>query len=707
MHLTVRPKLTHSKRNRHIPMAFIYGGGQGQESLYFSKVNPVAAVIASDVLLELQKQKEILQLIQHYRTITMIESETTNSLITKAYPNHGSVLSQIGNCSAQKGMGQRGGLGALGIKPKLDSFEFTETINWLRNRCIQANGGVLPGLTAAFIGSLAGGTNSLSELEIARMVIELGDELDLPAEIDFQVTDSITFTGLGPNVHVNCAVALNALNNFVLRTNQKPGSRTVVNARIATLPPVGDDQHLRQELNLLDKQAWFSTELQDAMLRIGAFAAVSSPFGNISHSSTDYFRSIPRKKVAGQIAADYYEELEQAMDRIQPTPHILTHFDPRLQEKPLVRPSVDDLVDRIDTLDADGFQKGCEAQASEMDYTITAYDSNGRQFDCERLSDHFASSPESLTEAIDDLILIETIRDQLVLEEADNQAELQHNHAQLMKVKPKCLRQFQRTQNARFGAATKLQKLRKLAQQHRDLFDERREREVLAKELDKCLRTVTELKERKLSKLNDVLTVLDHHRAMGKDSRDSGLFYYRTANDAFPSILQLVSCEVELQQLMLASQAVAVTEAGIKFILGANSSDANELSAIAIGDAIIPGAWLAAIEREPHHTFVVFPPMSSALADSLRAAINAKASNWRVIVADSCGCGMNIVRINLFFPRTKSECLPGFLASELQKIEQSDLRVLHMPPEPSSEADQTEAPSSDSNNTQNMKGTPQ
>ncbi len=78
-------------------------------------------------------------------------------------------------------------------------------------------------------------------------------------------------------------------------------------------------------------------------------AALSGRFGNIMHSSTDFFRAIPKKQVAGQVAAGYYEEMEAAMERIQPTPHLLTHFDLRPNEIALTRPSVDDLVDRIDT----------------------------------------------------------------------------------------------------------------------------------------------------------------------------------------------------------------------------------------------------------------------------------------------------------------------------------------------------------------------
>ncbi len=136
-------------------------------------------------------------------------------------------------------MGQRGGLGALGIRPKLDTPEFEQILDWLRTRCIQHNGGILSALSIAQLGSISGGTNSESFMESGLRFVELGESLNLPVELDLQVTDSITFTGLGCNVHSNCAVALQDLNKLVLNTNQKPGSRIVVNARVATLPPVG------------------------------------------------------------------------------------------------------------------------------------------------------------------------------------------------------------------------------------------------------------------------------------------------------------------------------------------------------------------------------------------------------------------------------------------------------------------------------------
>jgi hypothetical protein len=532
-------------------------------------------------------------------------------------------------------------------------------------------------------------------------LIGLGETLDLPVELDLQVTDSITFTGLGSNVHINCAVALNALNELVLNTNQTPGSRVVVNARVATLPPVGNDQQLRQELNLLDKQGWFATELQDAMVMIGPNAALSGRYGNIMHSSTDFFRSIPKKQVAGQIAAGYHEEMELAMERIQPTPHLLTHLDLRPNEVALARPSTEDLVERTDSLDAEGFIRGCEAQACETDFTVTAYDIKDRQFDCERLGDHFTGIPETLTEAIDDVILIETIRDQLVLEEAENKTDLQEVNDKIGKVRAKCSRQFKRTKQARFNVARQQRRLLELATLLRDLSDNKRNCEQLAKELDKCVGMATELKEQKHAKLTEVLKVLDDHRAKGKDAKDPGLFYYTPINAAFPVVFKLTSCDLQLQQFVLASQAVAVTESGVKYILGANSSDVEELSDICIGPATIPGAWLAAIEREPHHTFVVLPPMSNALADSLRTAIAAKAATWKVFVADSCNCGINIVRINLFFPRTDEECMPGFLASEYKKIKASELSVLHMPRE--SEAEEPN-PSTVSGNSTEEKG---
>ncbi len=63
------------------------------------------------------------------------------------------------------------------------------------------------------------------------------------------------------------------------------------------------------------------------------------------------------------------------------------------------------------------------------------------------------------------MILIETIRDQLVLEEADNKAELQEIAEKIGKVRPKCSRQFNELSKL---ALTKLVKFESSRSLHRN-----------------------------------------------------------------------------------------------------------------------------------------------------------------------------------------------------------------------------------------------
>jgi hypothetical protein len=70
--------------------------------------------------------------------------------------------------------------------------------------------------------------------------------------------------------------------------------------------------------------------------------------------------------------------------------------------------------------------------------------------------------------------------------------------------------------------------------------------------------------------------------------------------------------------------------------------------------------------------------MPRALGEALRKSVRERASTWHVVFADSCSLGINAVRINVFFPRTAQELIPGFLWSELQKLSQSELKVLHV-----------------------------
>ncbi len=76
--------------------------------------------------------------------------------------------------------------------------------------------------------------------------------------------------------------------------------------------------------------------------------------------------------------------MEGSHGAYQPTPHLLTHFDLRPNEVALTCPSVDELVDRIDSLDADGFLKGVRPKHRNRLH-ITAHDIKDRQYDCERL----------------------------------------------------------------------------------------------------------------------------------------------------------------------------------------------------------------------------------------------------------------------------------------------------------------------------------
>jgi hypothetical protein len=230
----------------------------------------------------------------------------------------------------------------------------------------------------------------------------------------------------------------------------------------------------------------------------------------------------------------------------------------------------------------------------------------------------------------------------------------------------------------RFGRKAAQRKLREASQALRDKTDQRRELLTLQEELQKCLRITTGLRDRKHSQLSDTLKVLDQFRAKGKVTEDSGGFYYETVDKAFPHLLKLTTTDRDLQQFILTSQASAATDAGIKAILGATSSDVHALAEKCLGPAPIPGAWPAAIKRNPQHTFLVLPPMPRALGEALRKSVRERASTWHVVFADSCSLGINAVRINVFFPRTAQELIPGFLWSELQKLSQSELKVLHV-----------------------------
>jgi hypothetical protein len=177
--------------------------------------------------------------------------------------------------------------------------------------------------------------------------------------------------------------------------------------------------------------------------------------------------------------------------------------------------------------------------------------------------------------------------------------------------------------------------------------------------------------------IDDVLTMLADHKLPLNNFALSGLVYFEGTNDVFGRLLEMLPMSKSTQAQLLATTATAVTEEGLKFILRTNSADAHHLAAVVVGPAFTPGAWIGGLEKTPNQTLVVFPRMAAALGESLQSEIRKARPDWLVFFTDSCALGANVVRINVCYPQTKADCLPGYLGKLLLEHEQSPLSVLN------------------------------
>ena len=303
-----------------------------------------------DVASELTKHELDFMRIPDSYVLPLSERESILSLIQLEHGDCHKVIEQIGNALADDGMGGCSGVGGIAGKELLKTRRFNDFLEDLGSKAIRKSGGNIKHFEIRGFGSGAGGTNALLELiVITAMVIHL-KELGATIAVKLYMTDSVAFAGLGRNIHANQASALVEVERLIRSSKIGDCNRVIWDLRLIGAPPVGDDDLLRQEHMLIDIQAWFCAEMKPILQIKGPNIALSSAFGNISHTSTDYFRSIPRPQIAKTVAFEYHAAIEEAIGNIRPLPSMIRSINSNHSITPSTRNSISEIIDGCDSM---------------------------------------------------------------------------------------------------------------------------------------------------------------------------------------------------------------------------------------------------------------------------------------------------------------------------------------------------------------------
>lgn len=676
-----KPQLTSDQsinRKRFKTALAGFYGGFGNDSLALSMSLEFFSTIAADVSDELVKHEDQLGLITNAHRLPIAVNETAKSLLAKVtQPSH-HIHTAIGSVIAAAGIGQRNGLAEISAREQLKGQEFSQLMKRVRTESTQANGGAVDTITCFSFVSLAGGCGSGVVTPISEAIQKYLSTHDEPTHLSIQATCSVSFAGLGDSVDVNCVSALDNLLELVKSTNQKYGSKKVASLRVSSLPPVERDNASRAELNLLEKQAWFSEEVQAWQQIVWPNTALAGEYGNISFTSCEYFTSLSQELICNEIAMTYCNEIHLELGNVRPALYLVQQVDMNQSTEAINRPTIDDLVAKSDALLFDEFKDGVQCVGFRYDFDITISDIDGRSFECERIADYFSTSAPTLRSAIHDLTLVATIKEQLGIEYEEavqSQRELEDEKEKLLQILRKHYARRARTTRAR---QKRYCLLKATASKLRVTSDDLRRTVKLSAELNKCLSLATAQLERQIAVPRAIAKVLSNH-CLPLNRKEEGAFYFRRTNDAYGDLMPLLTVNKKLQGQLIASNATSITEDGLKTVLSTESADPKLLAARAVDTPDTPGAWMAAVRRRPTETTIVFPPMSSSLAQGIKKEIAKLRPSWHVFFSDSCKLGINVVRINIYYPETLDDCFPGYFRTIREEIKTSRLRVLHQP----------------------------
>lgn len=680
-HRFIRTNETPPETERGTIIADILGGGCGLNGTFYTVLGEAGFGVLTDVQGELKKYELDSARIKNHILLPLPERDTTNSLLASAYGTDLPALQHIGTAFSTEGMGQRGGVGACAGSQQLNSQFFQAVVSKMTSLILLLSGGELLSLWLRFFGSGSGGTFSLFQILLSQALVESLEKLGVPIKISFQMVDSLSFEGLGENIHKNQAIALNSIKEIILANQRRPKSKVVYELRLIGSPPCGPNASARQEYQLLDRQAWFNSAMRDYRQTDTLNNGLTHRFGNIVHSSTDYHTSIPRKLVAATIATDYYFCIKQAIESIIATPDMVDRVEPNRRSIELNRSSILNIIDGCQFMSATEMVSATMRPGFEHDYDFSIVDIKGDEYRCDQVAEHFTTPPTTLDAAVSNASIVLTLEVMITQELTVANEEIAILKSDIRKQQRRALRSYRRVQSSR----VLINRARTIALQEgeelRRMSDQLHAHQAVRTDLEKSLRSIKAELSSHLLRLTGIANILDDQRRKGTKDDTASLFYYRDINLAFSELLTLAPLDNDRKQLVLAAQALAVSANGLQYILGANTNNVEDLSRCAIGKAFTQGAWPGAIPRAGALQVYIFPPSSCELFESMKKQMESLAPNARVYVADTLKFGINVIRFHIFHPKTEEELLPGILADAYQSAMQSPLDVLHrLPP---------------------------
>lgn len=382
-------------------------GGNGADLLHYWE-----DLCHADIGIYADTENEVSKYLTVFTTGNVIacrlgKGQTARTLAKRAQESVQRWLARAAGMNVDCGMGQVRAWGYLGAIQSIESREVQDFLqHGLPELLRQVSGGVVGNVRIIGKGSVAGGTGSsgltvfLTELEKA--ILKWSDATTIHTE--YHVCGSVSYSGLGRRVHRNGAAGTAEILANVLFKDQP--DRVIRSLRLAELPPVGEDRELRSRFMLEVEQAAECPEVRKLRAQWEPNASQDGPLGNITLLRSVHHAALdPRFDIARDIAPEYATTIRRITAESRPQPSLIQRLVLNTRQHSIPRAELEGIVDRAAATDGNELVGLITQQAARIIGTVDALLATGDTVRLSEAATVWATSPSTVAETTDRLIL--------------------------------------------------------------------------------------------------------------------------------------------------------------------------------------------------------------------------------------------------------------------------------------------------------------
>ncbi len=589
------------------------------------------------------------------------------------------LVPQMANGNARDGLMATVGIGGMGGKLLVDSYEFERLLDIQRNAVIIDTEGSPEAIHFAVLCGISGAVGAGAVIPVGRKTELMLASLGVPVEMHYYCVGHIAMTGFSEMAPINDACTRAALIDFAI----SPAPPNVIrHLHFQELPPKGPDaEDIRTRLLLLDHQCLNSIDMLRHLQREAPNHGARCVFGNISFRDTEILQSEPSLiAVRSSIVSQTYSELVRIKD-VRPFTGLIKAETWQERTTPLSHSSVDEILD-AHWHSPLKIQEDILAPTESHDPKLTLDIQTVGLLDVSTIDHYMARPLESDVDIIQRRLVLEAV-------EAHLSSSTKRADYQAARLTSLIDAQWGNVKRYSKGAVdAKPPSRRKIIQRLHDLLVELRKfieaRQMHRARLD-ALRFWLSLTRRELLALNQTIASVTNCLAdclsLLGPSEGEQLAVSKPVSEILPDLLTLPTYSKEVQDTILDSFGAIVTREGLARITNAALPTIDSIAmSVVVGKPDYKSPPLGAKSYIFHGPVLyTLPPIDPDDMKPLASAIKRHDQNAIVFFADSMDCGAAVVRYRFRYFHDVESHFPGILKHDLERALNSEFALLRFP----------------------------